>query len=119
MPTVNDTNPNTDLTVKIFDNFYNYRSAVPVDEYDAVNSFLKSVFNTAEQANNFTSTLFRIAQVSGIPAIELLQQIQGQGAAQITLTYAYYLNTFQSPSTQLGLMAPTSPNYYIAHNIRQ
>jgi len=119
MGTINSTNPNIDQTVKIFDQFYSYRANIPVQEYDAVNSYLQSVFGTKQQADNFTATFFRIVEASQIPAMDLLQQIEGATAPQITLTFAYYLNSFQSPSTLLGLNTPATPNYYTAHNIRQ
>jgi hypothetical protein len=117
--TVNADNPNIDQTVKIFDRFYKYEANIPVMEYDAINSYLSSVFGTKQQADNFTATFFRIVDSSQIPAMDLLQQIQGQSAPQVTLTFAYYLNSFQSASTLLGINTPTQPNYYTAHNIRQ
>jgi hypothetical protein len=119
MSTVNAVNPAIDQTVQIFDRFYNYQQAVPSQEYDAVYSYLRSVFSTDQQAGNFTSTLFRMASASGIPALTLLQSLQGLAAPQITLTFAYYLNTFQSPATMLGIKAPYVPNFYVAHNIKQ
>jgi len=117
--TVNARNPEIDQTVQIFDQFYNYDQAVSAQEYDAVHSYLLSVFNTSQQAGNFTSTLFRIAAGSGIPPMELLQSLQGLSAPQVNLTFAYYLNTYQSPSTMIGIQATTVPNYYVAHNIKQ
>ena len=119
MPTVNAINPRTDLTVQIFDNFYKFQQGVSAVEYDVVHSYLASVFNTKQQAGNFTVTMFRIAAATQIPVLTLLQQIQGMNAPQITLTFAYYLNTFQSPSTIVGVQVPSQPNYYVAHNIKQ
>jgi hypothetical protein len=119
MPTVNAPNPRTDVTVRIFDKFYDFQGSVPAQEYDAVHSYLQSVFKTEEQAGNFTSTFFRIVQASDIPAMDLLNQIKGQTAIQVTLTFAYYLNTFQSLTTMIGLKQPVTPNYYVAHNIKQ
>lgn len=119
MSTVNAINPAIDQTVQIFDRFYGYQQSVPAQEYDAAYSYLRSVFSTDQQAGNFTSTLFRMAGASGIPAMELLQSLQGLAAPQITLTFAYYLNTFQSPATMLGIKAPVVPNFYVAHNIKQ
>ena len=119
MSTINTVNPKTDKTVQIFDKFYAYNQYVPSQEYDAVNSYLRSVFNTKEQAATFTSTMFRMAAASNIPVMTLLQQIQGLSAPQVTLTFAYYLNAFQSPSTKLGIQVPVTPNYYVAHNIKQ
>jgi len=119
MATINNTNPNIDLTVQIFDKFYNYQQSVSAQEYDAVRSYLLSVFGTAKQADNFTSTVFRISELSGIPVMQLLQSIEGMSGPQITLTFAFYLNTYQSPATMLGIQATVVPNYYIAHNIKQ
>ena len=119
MSNINSLNPSIDLSVHIFDNFYNYQQAVSAQEYDAVHSYLMSVFGTTTQADNFTTTMFRIANASNIPIMNLLQDIQGMTGPQITLNFAFYLNTFQSPSTMLGIQSPTTPNFYIAHNIKQ
>ena len=118
MASVNAINTKTDLTVQIFDRFYGYQQQVPVDEYDAVLSYFKSVFESAEAAGNFTVSLFRVSQQSGIPVMNLLQQFQGQTAPQINLTLAYYLNGVRSSSTLLGINVPTQSNFYIARNIR-
>ena len=118
MASVNAINTKTDLTVQIFDRFYGYQQQVPVDEYDAVLSYFKSVFRSAEAAGNFTVSLFRVSQQSGIPVMTLLQQFQGQTAPQINLTLAYYLNGIRSSSTLLCVNTPTQPNFYIARNIR-
>jgi hypothetical protein len=119
MSTINYSNPRTDQTVRIFDQFYAYETVVPADEYDTVNSYFKSVFKTTEAAGNFTITLFRMAQQSDIPVMELLQQIQGQALPELTLTLAYYLNGLRSKSTLLGVNASVTPNYYVARNVRQ
>lgn len=116
--TVNYANPKTDSTVKIFDEFYAYSANVPAQDYDAVYSYLRSVFATDEAAGNFAVTLFRISDQSDIPVLSLLQQIQGQGQPELTLTLAYYLNNNRSSATLLGLNAAVTPNYYVARNIR-
>lgn len=117
MGTVNALNPNTDLSVRVFDRFYTFEQDVPADEYDVVNSYFKSVFGTTASATNFTVTLFRISTNSGIPVLQLLQQIQGQSQPQLTLTLSYYLNGLRSSSTLLGLNTTSVPNYYVARNI--
>jgi len=119
MNTVNATNPSIDTTVQIFDRFYSYQQGVSATEYDVVYSYFRSVFATAAQAGNFTVTLFRIASLSNIPAMTLLQSMKGLTAPQITLNFAYYLNTIQSPSTMLGIQTPITPNYYAARNVKQ
>lgn len=117
--TVNYANPKVDGTVKIFDEFYNFALNVPQDQYDAVYSYFRSVFATAEAAGNFTVSVFRISQVSDIPAMDLLQQFQGLSGPEITATLAFYLNRIRSPSTLLGLNTATQPNYYVARNVKQ
>lgn len=118
MASVNAINNKTDLTVQIFDRFYGYEEQVPVDQYDAILSYFKSVFKSAEAAGNFTVSVFRISHATKIPAMTLLQQFQGQSAPQINLTLAYYLNGIRSKSTLLGMNVATQPNYYVARNIR-
>jgi hypothetical protein len=88
-------------------------------EYDAIYSYFRSVFDTSEAAGNFTVSVFRISESSGIPAMELLQQFQGQSQPELTLTLAYYLNSVRSDSTLLGVNQPTQPNFYVARNVRQ
>lgn len=118
MASVNAINTKTDLTVQIFDRFYGYQQHVPVDQYDAVLSYFKSVFGSNEAAGNFTVSVFRISKQTNIPVMNLLQQFQGQSAPEITLTLAYYLNGIRSSSTLLGVNVPTQPNFYVSRNIR-
>jgi pyruvate/2-oxoacid:ferredoxin oxidoreductase alpha subunit len=118
MGTVNYANPKTDRTVKIFDDFYAYAQNVTQEDYDAVFGYFMSVFGTKEAAGNFTVTVFRIAEQSDIPVLTLLEQFQGQGKPELTLTLAYYLNGQRSPSTLLGVNAAVTPNYYVARNVR-
>lgn len=117
MGSVNTANPNVDLTVQIFDNFYNFGLDVPTNEYDAVNSFFESVFIDKEAAQNLTTTFFRIASESGTSVMTLLEQVQGQSAIEVTATLAYYLNGLRSPSTLIGVNVPVTPNYYTARNV--
>ena len=117
--TVNYANPKIDGTVKVFDEFYGYNEYVPQDQYDAVYSYFLSVFGTSNAAGNFTTTVFRISAASEIPVMTLLQQIEGLGVPELTLTLAYYLNASRSNSTLLGVNYITQPNYYVARNVRQ
>ena len=118
MGSVNAINTTTDLTVQIFDRFYGYQQQVPADQYDAVNSYFRSVFGSKEAAGNFTVTVFRISHQTNVPVMNILQQFQGKSAPEITATLAYYLNGLRSSSTLLGINVATQPNYYVARNIR-
>jgi len=117
MGTINAINPSIDQTVRIFDTFYTYEQNVPAEEYDVVYSFFRSVFTTAEAAGNFTVALFRVANQSRVPVLNLLQQMEGQNQIELTLTMAYYLNSIRSPATLLGVAQPTAINYYASRNV--
>ena len=119
MSTLNEFNPKIDQTVQIFDQFYDYSANVPAMEYDIVLSYFRSVFTTTLAAENFTTALFRVAEESETPVLTLLQSMEGQNSVQLTITMAYYLNSLRSPATLLGVLTPTTPNFYTARNVRQ
>lgn len=119
MSTINAINTNIDQTVRIYDEFYNYAENVPSAEYDVVLSYLNTVFNTAEQAQNFAVSIFRVAQESGVDALTILDQIQGTTGPQLTASLCYYLNSVRSNATLLGILQPAAPNYWTARNVRQ
>jgi hypothetical protein len=114
---VNNPNPDNDLTVRIFDGFYSYEQYVSAEEYDVVYSYLKSVFTTDAAAGNFAVALFRIADQTNTPVLTILQSIEGQDSLTLTQTLCYYLNSMRSGSTLLGYGAPVTPNYYTARNV--
>jgi hypothetical protein len=118
MSTVNETNPRIDQTVRVFDRFYDYSANVPAQEYDIVLSYFRSVFTTTLAAENFTTALFRVAEESETPVLTLLQSMEGQNSVELTISMAYYLNSIRSPATLLGVLTPTTPNFYTARNVR-
>jgi hypothetical protein len=118
MSTVNYSNPKVDLSVRVFDSFYDFDVDVPAEQYDIVYSFFRSVFTTDIAAGNFTVTLFRIAEQTSTPVLTLLEQIQDSDQLQITATLAYFLNGLRSPSTLLGYSTSVTPNFYAARNVK-
>ena len=118
MATVNYSNPKTDLTVRVFDSFYNFELNVPAQEYDAVSSYFRSVFTTKEAAENFTVTLFRVSQLNKEPVLNLLNELQTTAGTQLTALLAYFLNAERSGATLLGVSEPVQPNFYASRNIR-
>ena len=108
----------TDTTTAIYDRFYEYAATVSSSEWDAINSYFLSVFASADAAANFATTLFRIAKQTGVPVMDLFQQLQGKSGLELTVVLAYYLNSVRSPCTLLGVSTPVIPNYYAAHNVR-
>ena len=120
MSTINDTNYRIDQTVRVFDTFYDYDVDIPVGEYDVVNSYFKSVMTTAQAADNFTSSLFRVAEDTGIPPLELLAVFQASGGElNLNVNMAYYLNSIRSRATLLGVGIPVTSNFYAARNVVQ
>lgn len=117
MSTVNYANPNTDLTVRVFDSFYDYQVDVPVNEYDVVHSYFLTQMTSKQAAGNFTISLFRVADSTGIPALTLLQEMQGNNGVNIDVNMAYYLNQIRSRATLLGVGVAVTPNFYQARNI--
>ena len=119
MPSINYTNPSIDQTVRIFDSFYRYEANVPAEQYDLVNSYFVSVMTTKEAANNFTNSLFRVADQTGVPIMDLLQSIQGQSGMQLNVSMAYYLNNLRSNATLVGVGTPAAQNFYVARCVVQ
>jgi hypothetical protein len=117
MGTVNYENTKIDSTVRLYDEFYSFGVDVPSEEYDIVNSYFKTVFTDPTAAENFTVTLFRVAQETNTPVLTLLAEIQDQDKIQLTATLAYYLNGLRSSSTLLGINAAVTPNFYTARNV--
>ena len=120
MASINYTNYNIDQTVRVFDAFYDYDVNIPVGEYDIVNSYFKSVMTTKQAADNFTVSLFRVAQDTNISPLELLKVFQTGGAEMdLNINMAYYLNSIRSRATLLGVGIPVAPNFYAARNVIQ
>jgi hypothetical protein len=117
MPSVNQINPRLDTTVQLFDTFLDFGISVPVDEYDAVNSYLRSVFRDSAAADNFTVSLFRVSRETGVPVLTVLDQIKAPDSIRVTANIAYYLNGLRSPSTLLGINAQVTPNVWAARNV--
>ena len=117
MSTVNYTNPNTDLTVRVFDSFYDYDVNVPAAEYDIVHSYFRSVMTTSQAAGNFTVSLFRVAEDTGIPVLTLLEEMKTNNGMNLNVNLSYYLNAIRSRATLLGVGATATPNFYQARNV--
>jgi len=124
MASINYTNYNIDQTVRVFDSFYEYDVDVPASEYDIVNSYFKSVMTSKEAADNFTVSLFRVADNTGVPALTLLKSFQQSGGnvgntMNLDVNMAYYLNSIRNRATLLGIGVPVTPNFYAARNVVQ
>lgn len=120
MSSINNANPNLGQTVRVFDSFYAFDTNVPAAEYDVVFSFFLKEMTTRQAAGNFTVSLFRIAQETGIPPLTLLSQFQGASEGiSIDVQLAYYLNQIRSRATLLGVGVAVQPNFYPARAVLQ
>lgn len=117
--TVNATNLNKDLTVRVYDNFYRYEADIPAAEYDVVHSYFLREMDNRTAAGNMTVALFRIAQETQIPALTLLKEFEGNNGVNVNIQIAYWLNQTRSIATQLGVGSTPVPNYYAARNVIQ
>jgi len=111
----------TDLTVRIFDNFYNLDLVVNGSEYEVVFAYFDGTMNDANIAKNFTEALFRIANITQISVLDLLQSFQtGQATKmQVMLTMAYYMNSLNNKTLMYGVTNVVSSNQIVARNIIQ
>lgn len=117
MSSVNFSNPDLDVTVRLFDKFYLFEQDVPVDQYDAVLSFFNQAFGDPLAAKNFTISLFRVAESSKRPVMDLLAEIKDQDKLKLTTILCYFLNNQRSNTTLLGVNAGIIPNQYAARNV--
>lgn len=73
--------------------------------------------STRQAAGNFTVSLFRVAQDTGINPLTLLKEFQGLNGMNLSASLAYYLNSIRSRATLLGVGTPVTPNFYQARNV--
>jgi|688.fasta_scaffold543266_2 hypothetical protein len=118
MPTI-FRNSAADPTVRIFDSFYNIDTVVNANEFELVQAFFAGVCETKQQADQFTAFLFRVATESGIPAIELLSEMESMRTDSVRLNkfLIFYLNKFRPKTNLYGLSSIPSPVFPVARNV--
>jgi hypothetical protein len=92
-----------DQTVRIFNKFYDLDLVINANEYEIVYSFFTGYTDSRDVANNFTETLFRIANETDIDVLTLLDSFQAEDSMRVTLTMAYYLNSFSDKTVMYGI----------------
>jgi len=119
MPQILDHRTSLDQTVRIFDSFYSFNTIINAADYDVVHSYFVSVCDTKNIADNFTAVFFRVSQETGIPVLDLLDQIKGKKKMEMNQTLSYYLNSFKSKTTLYGIAIIPRSNQPVARNIVQ
>ena len=117
MARIIDSRSQLDQTVKIFDEFYGFNLVIAPDEYDVVHSYFVSVCDTQKIADNFTVYLFRIAQETQIPVLDLLEYIKGKNKMEVNTIIGYYLNSFKSKTSLYGVGQIPKPNQPVQRNV--
>lgn len=109
-----------DLTVRVFNNFYNLDLSVGADQYEVVYSFFRARTTSESMARTYTETLFRISNITDTNVLDLLQGMENKDSMQIQLSLAYYLNTLsETKSVLFGASSIMTPNPKVQRNIIQ
>lgn len=120
MAKIIDLRSSLDQTIKIFDSFYQTSLVVNPNEYDIIHSYFISVSINKSIADNFTALMFRISQETGIPALDLLDQIKGTNSKlEMNQIICYFLNSFKSKTSLYGIGQTPRPNQPVQRNIVQ
>lgn len=117
MPRILDSRNALDDTVRIFDDFYSFDLVINASEYDIVYTFFSSINDNEAISKNLTVYLFRISQITGVPVLDLVQNMRGLHKLEINKLMAYYLNTFKSKTSLYGVAQLPLPNQPVARNI--
>lgn len=108
----------SDLTIRVFDNFYSTQLNVNAAEWDPVYSFFYGASKNKTVANNFASLLFRIAQEGNYNVLDLLATIKGTtDKLQMNQIICYYLNTFRLRASLYGVGIIPKPNEAVQRNV--
>jgi hypothetical protein len=119
MARILDTRTSLDKTIKIFDSFYAFDAVVNGDEFDIVRGYFRSVCTTKNIADNMTVVLFRIAQETHVPVLDLLGYIKGTTKLEMNQLICYYLNSFKSKTSLYGVSVVPLANQPAARNVVQ
>ena len=119
MAKILDTRNGLDPTIRIFDNFYGFTLTVNPDQYDLVHGYFITVCKTKQIADNFTAVIFRIAQETGISALELMSQIKGTSRMHMNQIVAYFLNSFKTRTSLYGVSVIPKSNEPVQRNVVQ
>lgn len=120
MAKIVDLSNGIDKTIRIFDQFYAFNAVVNADEFDIVNGYFLGVCGTKNIAANFTASLFRISQNTGIPVLDLLDNIKGaNNTLEMNKIICYFLNTLKSKTALYGVSQVPRPNQAVSRNILQ
>ena len=109
----------TDRTLSTFNTYNEAQLQVNAATYEVVLSFFSGLTTSAKTAKSYAENLFKIAQATGIDAMTLLDTFEADDKLKVTLTMAYYLNSFSDKTVLYGASDIVAPNHTVARNIVQ
>lgn len=108
-----------DNTVRLFDQFYNFDLVVDGNQYDLVYSYFFKITGNKNTANNFTTVMFRISNITGENVLTLLDEMKNTTNLTASGILTYYLNSLKSKTTLYGIANIPVPNETVQRNIVQ
>lgn len=115
---INGPQSQLDSTVRVFDAFYNFDLVVDANQYDLVYSYFYEISFSKDVAENFTTIIFRIANITSTNALDLLDELRKtSNSFKANSLLTYYLNSIQNKSVLYGISLPIQPNDQVQRNI--
>lgn len=109
---------NTDLTVRIFDTFYDLDLIVDANQYEIVLSYFSSLTDNQRTAETYAQTIFAISTSTGKNALELLDEFKSTpNLLSVSATMAYYLNVYGSKYMLQGVGTDPVPTQWYQRNV--
>ena len=108
-----------DKTVRIFDAFYNLDLVIDSNQFDLIYSYFFEITKSKDTSINFTSIIFRISNLTGQNALDLLDELKTTDNFKSNALLTYYLNSFKSKTTLYGINSVISPNQLAQRNVVQ
>jgi hypothetical protein len=93
--------------------------SVDADQYDIVLSFFREYTDSQAVAQAFAENLFKIANITGIDVLTLLDSFRGKDSLSVSATMAYYLNSINNKTLMYGVSVVPKPNENVQRNIVQ
>jgi hypothetical protein len=106
-------------TVSLADTFSTVNLKIDPNTYEIVLAFFRGMTTSEKTAKAFTENLYRIAQQTDIDVLTLLESFEGTDKMSMTMTMAYYLNSFSDKTVMYGVNNIITANQPVARNIVQ
>lgn len=121
MHSVNDVSINNiqDTTAAVFDTFYSPVGQYPVEAslYDEAVAYFVQQSRSPVEARRLTDLLFRVADASGVPPVQIFEDIKARRNSEIENALNFYINQVNSRSTLQGLSTNIQSNFFVSRTV--